>query len=170
MARALTAISNNNPGPYISDLFAALSGCTADGFKLLMRPNSLICFMEQFHTWHQAQYDFLPTNLTSTMFHDRLKLFRAIAPKLDGDGKVVLDGWQEQIGFINGKLKFIVIQYEGTLKEFQPLKIKQGVKDAIAELEEKVRSIAPPGMQSLMHTGDMSWTWSATEKGLVEGE
>jgi hypothetical protein len=89
----------------------------------------------------------MPTNLSSIVFHERLKLFRAVAPKLDGGGKVVLDGWQEQIGFIDGELKFVVLQYESTLKEFQPLKIKRGVQDAVGELEDFVRSVSPEGMQ-----------------------
>ena len=119
-------------------------------------------------------YNFIPTNLTSSAFHERLKLFRANAPKYTEfdatktpPGKTDLDGWQEVIGYIDGELKYVIIQFDSTLKEFQPINIKQGVADSMDSLLVHAKSASPPEMKVRVLTFEASTPTAALTASLL---
>jgi hypothetical protein len=141
--------------------YALFSECTPSFYSL------------QFHAWHFTTYGTLPNSpynpLSSTAFHERLQDFRVNTVKVDETGRDTFTTWQESIGYVHGDLKYVTIEFEGTLKIFRPQKVKTDVKGVILQLEDKISKYMPSSMGRISHVGDISWTWTATEKGLVDG-
>ena len=93
-------------------------GCTRDEVIL---PNEVVCFLEHFHSWHDANF---PGNLSAlelgdvdeAEFNSRLLNFTIASVEHPDPSQ----NFQESIGFIDGTLKFIVVDYVTTMKRFQP--------------------------------------------------
>ena len=111
----------------------AAQPCDADGCAdgLLARPNSTLCFIPQFHAWHNAHYGVDPSapavgDADPALFHTRLQEFAAEAdvcfsiPKYDPTTHEMIAStcanrqdstkWTQLglIGFIGGELKCVV--------------------------------------------------------------
>lgn len=135
-----------------------LEGCVADEAHVV---TSVDCTLAKFHTWYNETY---PNNTSALdlgeenkiLWTDRLQEW-ALATGNDND-----------VGIIDGELKFIVFSYDSSLKVLQPVNIKQPVLDLLdAHLDEIVAN-APTGLQSAFQTCfDMLWIYS--ELGIVSG-
>ncbi|GBG34319.1 Protein dispatched-like 1 [Hondaea fermentalgiana] len=138
---------------------SALAGCIGSDVGLATR--SVDCTLRKFHDWHNETYP-LETpaidlgEVDKALWTSRLSEF-ANATGADND-----------IGIVDGELKFIVFSYEASLKTLQPVGVKEPVIDLLeAHLQEMVEN-APAGLESAFQTS-FDMLWIHTELGIVSG-
>jgi len=85
--------------------FICKSGCIDEH---LARPNSTVCFLEQFQEWHIQNFAGNTTyGLGETLFNQRLATFREeTVPKSEENA---IASWENLIGFVDGELRFFRI-------------------------------------------------------------
>ena len=143
-------------------------GCTSDDDYLIF-PNEVNCFIEEFHSWHAVNFPFGPnaTNLGDSdpqEFNNRLLEFTVQSSQnLDPSKNYQLD-----VGFIDGKVKFVVIDFVSTLKRFRASGVKEPFFGVMDQLLEELRADAPPTMKSILQTS-FDLIWINTELGIVSG-
>merc|ERR1711871_420336 len=98
---------------------AVLSGCSSPGGRLV-RSNTMECFMTEFQQWHQNMFAVASTDasVNRSTFMTRLKIFRA-QQRPANDAK---SSWKNQIGFINGELKFVRVSFLGSVQILKPVR------------------------------------------------
>jgi hypothetical protein len=176
----------------------SVSGCSG-GLGYLNRPNTTVCFMEQFIDWHYAQADTgaapAPTaaglrapipvggagEITVAGFSDRLLKFRSESTPLDAEGAPMLGKtWDDSIGYImdsnTGKLalKFVVVETVSSLKIGQAADRKKSVIDEYEALvtsfnTDAKTNAAGTGLDTCFMNGGYQFVWFATEEALVQG-
>ncbi len=84
------------------------------------------------------------------------------------DDPVHFRRYGENIGIIDGKLKYISVPFKSTMQHSQPSTITSSLYDYMEDLMEKRNSVAPPGVAKGYHCDGGVFTWMFTQKGLVE--
>jgi hypothetical protein len=140
------------------DQSCGASGCE---FGKLMRSNSVICPLEEFHTWHKAHSTYGPNapfqaTVTSVEFYDRLKEFR-LAEKSTTDPSRT---FEKLIGFVNGDLKFMITEATLSLKLLQGNQMIGDVKDVADEMQKSI-----DGGRYFV----WDFTWYVTQNALIRG-
>jgi hypothetical protein len=176
----------------------SLSGCSG-GLGFLNRPNTTVCFMEQFIDWHYAQADVgaapaaaatglrapIPIGgageITAAQFDERLQRFRQEAVPLDAKGVPMMGKtWAEAIGYIQDSatgalvLRFVVVETVSALKKGQAADRKKSVIDEYEQLAnglntEATANAASSGLGTCFFNGGYQFVWFATEEALVNG-
>ena len=125
--------------------------------------------MTEFNAWHKVQYSEDPVNVANrSLFYDRLFEFRRTTKP---SWAPVTGSWATDIGFIDGKLKFVSISVASTLKKRQAIATKEGVLSTCDQLLNDYVFV-PDGPKSFMtafHDAGRSWIWMVTQKDLVAG-
>merc|ERR1711871_1651719 len=146
---------------------AVLSGCSSPGGRLV-RSNTMECFMTEFQQWHQNMFAVASTDasVNRSTFMTRLKIFRA-QQRPANDAK---SSWKNQIGFINGELKFVRVSFLGSVQILKPVGTKMPVYQYMNRLVDNFKADAPAGLKSLFQEGGrIGWLWMRTELALVHG-
>jgi hypothetical protein len=131
---------------------------------LLARYNTTECFMTSFRKWAPAD----TYSMSSTDFYSNLTSFRETQLQTEDTGA----SWQDQIGFINGQLKYATIFFTTTMEVLTPLTEKLDVLGCIDNFIGKVRAYpecSDCGCDSLRFAGDFAFQWMRTEEGLLLG-
>ena len=153
---------------FFSQTCAALMAqtCTAGGCSgnRLVKPEestSLWCWINDFQAWCAASSGAnLVAGTSSCVGADFLPNLLTFRASVNGQ----LDA---QIGIIEGKLKYAFITVRSTLLQFQPNAKTEPVFDEFNKFRANRLAVAPPGMQSMVHSGGIFWTWTFTEAQLV---
>ena len=75
--------------------------------------------------------------------------------------------YKNRIGFIEKKLKFLVVTVKSTLLRGQPNPVTQPVYDKFEDFLGRINAAAPAGLNKGFHAGGRQWTWNFTEGALV---
>jgi len=133
----------------------------------LTRPNSTVCFLEEFQAWHQQNYEGNSTyGLTQAVFNDRLILFRETTqPK---DGGTTASSWKELIGVVNGQLRFFRLDARLSLDlEDSIIKKGQVLRRTNSFVSNYARDLDTE-LPDVWQTSD-AWIWYKAQAELVEG-
>lgn len=132
--------------------------------SLLARPETVECWLKDFHTWHNRTYNgqAIPSDET---FYDRLKLFRSHPSNKKKNGSP----WKNEIGFIGGKLKYIAITFTSSLRFPASSGAAEPVYEVAKAFVNELKDIAPPSASSIIQEAGWQWTWMRSEQGLVQG-
>lgn len=145
--------------------------CKSDGCgssKLLARYNTTECFMRDYRSWMNSQYAVDTYAMDEGYFYGNLSVFRETQFQRYDE----YSSWQDEIGFIDGQLKFGVVTLTTTMESFGEMVIKQEVLDVIHDFVDKVKDYEECNecnCGSLRPSSDFAFTWMRTEMGLVEG-
>jgi len=136
--------------------------------QLMAQYNSTRCFMTQFNNWADTTLNMDTLLMNETFFYDRLNFFRTnTTPSDDPSGN-----WQEDIGFVNGELKFVTVEFLSTLKFASSSTQKKDMMDNIDSMISDVQKSSfcdSCSCSSFFDTAPFVWNWYNTEQGLVFG-
>lgn len=143
-------------------------GCTSDD-DLLVLPGEVNCFIEEFYIWHAINF---PTGPNATdlgdsdpeEFNQRLFDFTVQSSQNPDPSK----NYQLDVGFIDGKVKFVVIDFVSSLKRFRASGVKAPYFEVMDQLLAELRAEAPPTIKSVLITS-FDLIWINTELGIVTG-
>lgn len=136
-------------------------GC-APSYTLLQQSSSAFtCFIEEFDAWAGGG------RFTGAEFLDQLMLFRNSTYPQESVGWH--HSWEQIIGFVDGDLKFVQLVGLMTLKMLKGRAIKTDVQNVADQFVEDHVAVAPPTAKSLIQTVQLDWTWTVSERSLVEG-
>mmetsp|Transcript_12945 Transcript_12945/g.30536 ORF Transcript_12945/g.30536 Transcript_12945/m.30536 type:complete len:695 (+) Transcript_12945:1702-3786(+) len=138
-----------------------------DPLGTMVRPDSVTCAVDEFETWHLAQYGASATDrgqggVTAADFYSRLLTFReTTTPAADPYGS-----WEDLIGVVDGKFAYLVVQGSATVS-FQAI---NGDKGELLEVSEELVSELekPPTARHVLQVSTL-WVWYATNVALIEG-
>mmetsp|Transcript_22409 Transcript_22409/g.33407 ORF Transcript_22409/g.33407 Transcript_22409/m.33407 type:complete len:822 (-) Transcript_22409:315-2780(-) len=136
-------------------------------FSTLLHPDpeALLCFYPLFENWFNARNSpETPTSTTRTKFFTELQLYRNTTTS---DGLSNADK-QRLIGFIDGQLKFVLIETTSSLKQNSATKNKAKLKDTYTDLAGEMSSMMPTDSNSVFAAGS-EFTEVTTEEGIVTG-
>ena len=139
-------------------------GCSGG---VLARTNTTECFMRSFHTWAEDTYGEDTLSMSSDTFYMRLTDFRENTTQSNN-----LGSWQDQIGFIDGELKFGSIFFTSTMQSQTSSLNKVGVEDRIHDFIAHVTAYPECDScdcDSLRFTSPFAFAWINGETGIVQG-
>ncbi len=140
-------------------------GACREGKLVWPTSTGLLCFLEDYQTWFADNNPgFTTYNCSRDQFFTQLKLFRNTTTSTT----LTTGKKQELIGFINGDLKFAIIEMTMTLLFESSVKDKEGVRGVADNLAKDINAQSPSGMQSSF-AASHAWIWLEIEAGLVEG-
>ncbi|MEM7738668.1 MAG: hypothetical protein AAF267_23090, partial [Deinococcota bacterium] len=84
-------------------IFVCESGCVGES---LTRPNSTICFLEEFQAWHADQGFGTTYGLDQDTFDTRLRTFRDTTVPRGGESSTA-SSWKDLIGFVDGEFRYL---------------------------------------------------------------
>ena len=152
------------------------SGCQSS-FGTLALPGTQRCFLKEFRDWHFLRYGVSETYspfINRTVFMDRLKQFRCNAPALPSnstcDDASIDTDWSDLIGFVNGELKFVGIEFVSSLQWDTPYATRKDVLQRGDDLRDWMRSNDETNGASLddaQLSGGHFHAWTVTEGELV---
>ncbi|CAE7708242.1 disp1 [Symbiodinium pilosum] len=139
----------------VQNITCDLQGCDNSGYDkktFLMQTTERTdaCFLKDFQTWLNGP---LPTG---TNFTTQLKTFRDTANVGDYYGDVLRKevNFKEDIGFINGELKYVAIKFRSVMKKRLPFSIGTEVRDMLREWTNGQRGQLPGSLQSMKFHGN----------------
>ena len=136
-----------------------LSGCAGGRLVKPEDESSTWCWIRQFANWCATNGN-LATGTDSCVdanFLPNILKFRTEhSPKYD-----------DAIGVIDDELKYAMLTVRSTLLQFQPNRITEPIFDEFTKFTTSHSAGAPPGMQTMIHSGGVFWTWTFTEAALV---
>mmetsp|Transcript_4461 Transcript_4461/g.9667 ORF Transcript_4461/g.9667 Transcript_4461/m.9667 type:complete len:1035 (+) Transcript_4461:67-3171(+) len=148
----------------------SLEGCENGGTGLLRMDaadQEWSCFMEDFHSWLAYHYpqtfkvDDASTWLTGADFTSELWKFRQNQGQYTWeetgccvDSLVVPKAYAQDIGFINGELKYVQVRIRSTLNEELSFSKGIDVRDMMDAWIDTQVALQPAGMQSLRYHGN----------------
>ena len=153
----------------ISTYSCSAKVCQPSG--VISRTNTTKCFMTEFKSWSQNNLNLDTLTMNSTFFYDKLKEFRSTQAPVDD----VNDNWKDEIGFINGDLKYINIPFTSTMEQQTSMGDKKDMKETADAMLQSIKSHAQCISQGgQCHCGSAFhssfwWNWYNTELGLVIG-
>jgi hypothetical protein len=138
-----------------------LEGCLQGGpDKTLIRGPTLDCWPEKFVAWWRiSTCAAAATYPTGALLLPAILEFRQTYYREYG----------ADIGIIKGQLKYVRLAMAASLKKQQPNRLTQPVIEAFDAFAEQRNAGAPAGMTGMIHAGGVFWTWTFTEKALVDG-
>jgi hypothetical protein len=138
--------------------------CDAGACKptsLIARQNSTRCFMTEFRQWSSSTLGEDTYAMNSTYFYKKLHQFRTETVE-----------WQDDIGFIDGELKYITVSFTSTMESEEPMQRKMDVQDNIKNLMRIISNYDECDTcdcGSLRYSSPYAFVWMRSEIGLVEG-
>ena len=135
------------------------SACLPTG--LIARGNSTRCFMADFRAWSSDTLGVDTYTMNATYFYEQLYAFRIETPE-----------WQDDIGFIDGEVKFATVSFTSTMESEEPMQKKLDVQDCIKGLVRQISGYDECdacNCDSLMFSSPYAFVWMRSEIGLVEG-
>ena len=135
------------------------SACKPTG--LIARQNSTRCFMTEFREWSTTNLGEDTYSMNSSHFYQKLNQFRTETVE-----------WQDDIGFIDGDLKFVTVSFTSTMESEEPMKNKLKVQDSIEGLlgiMSDYDECDTCDCSSLRYSSPYAFVWMRSEIGLVEG-
>lgn len=119
---------------------------------MLVRYNSVQCWIEEMRDVYNGTLptgdDFLPA----------LKSFRSANEK-----------HVDNIGMIDGVLKFVRIEFAYTLEEMQPMAKVYSMKDVVMEIVDDLNKKAPDSLGDCFAVADIWFAWAQIEEWLIRG-
>jgi len=147
-----------------------LEGCENGGNGLLMMDTAgqeWACFMEDFHKWVAFAYpgqhsaDIPSSWPTGSDFLQKLQEFRSdssmesrSASGCCAESRVVQQNYKEDIGFIDGELRYLQVRIRSTLPEELSYADGIDVRDMMDDWIVEQRALQPEGMGSLKYHGN----------------
>ena len=143
--------------------FNCESGCAGE---LLTRPNSTVCFLEEFQQWHAEQFDGNSTyGLDMATFNARLINFRdTTTPKDDSTAT----SWKELIGVVDGKFRFFRLDARLSMDIDESLTQKAQVLRRANKFMSRYARDLNTDLPSVWHTSD-AWLWFKAQRELIRG-
>jgi len=135
-----------------------LDGCLGAEFVI----SSIQCTIADFHSWHDDTY---PDGTRALLLgdEDSSLWLQRLAEFVEEN-----EMYTQDIGFIDGELKFIVFPYKSTMKEFSAQKEKSPFFEVLYDMADKISDEAPLALKSIIQSS-FDMTWTNTELGIVEG-
>jgi protein dispatched 1 len=127
-------------------------GCVRPPHTLVL-PSSVSCFLEDFANAVGAP---LPVG---DVFTAQLQAW------LQGTGR----GHTKNVGWLDGRIKYVRIPFETTLLIRQPNDVVRPIYDKFVDFVDDFRATAPPTLQTCLPYVGRTFTWMVTETKLVEG-
>lgn len=135
------------------------SACKPTG--LIARQNSTRCFMTEFRDWSTTTLGEDTYSMNASHFYQKLNQFRLETKE-----------WQDDIGFIDGDLKFVSVSFTSTMESEEPMQNKMDVQDNIKKFMRKIsryEECETCDCGSLKYSSPYAFIWMRSEIGLVEG-
>lgn len=146
--------------------------CTAPGCNMptLAYPGSVHCFMKDFTTWYNTTYgtSTLPTGAT---FNTRLLEFRS---NFSGEAFQKSYNYLDNIGVVDGQIKFCSIPFTTTLLSLQSYQVTKGVYDATEAMISVIAATMPDGLKNILDVSAIgswgrTWDFLTIQEALVQG-
>jgi predicted RND superfamily exporter protein len=123
--------------------------------------------MSLLQAWHEAAYGVSATTLydpatESAIFFARLETFRTSTSPANYPSR----SWGELIGFVDGQLKFLIVEATMTMERTSPNAVKDEVLPVVNEL---LGSFEKPDSAASVFMAGYSWVWYATNDALLSG-
>jgi len=135
--------------------------CQPYGTLVMPGDGTMSCFINDFYTWTGGVV------YEGDEFLQKLEEFRAeTTPSATEVGEST---WKKSIGFVGGKLHFVIIEAQLTLKAGEADSIKEPVKDLLDAWVDAKVAAAPGGMKSIIHTVPDEWSFLITTKSVLTG-
>ena len=132
----------------------------------LIRPNTTLCFLREFRTWHANSYPEDADALSKTNFDDRLKVFRATTTP---ENFVLYSSWADVIGVVGGELKYARIDARLTMNRAASDEHRKHALRRSNKLLTSIRRRAQgTGLRGIFHISP-AWIWFKTQMALVTG-
>jgi len=128
-------------------------GCTRPPMSLVV-PTTVQCFLEAFNT---SVHGNLPHGAA---FDTQLMAWLQTPAG---------EAYQDQVGVVNGRVRFVTIPFELTLLGDQPMGIVTPIYERLQDLCRAHTASAPASLRSCLAHGGADFVWVATEGKLVEG-
>mmetsp|Transcript_8250 Transcript_8250/g.25531 ORF Transcript_8250/g.25531 Transcript_8250/m.25531 type:complete len:1071 (+) Transcript_8250:228-3440(+) len=142
--------------------FNCESGC--DG-NTLVRPDSTLCFLNEFQDWHEGTYNASIQGLGSSVFNSRLSEFRDTTTPASED----YSSWENYIGFVDGELRFVRLDARISMTLEEPTTAKRMVLRRINKfLSRHCRDVSNSGLPEVWQFS-YAWIWFKTQRALVNG-
>eukprot|EP00931_Biecheleriopsis_adriatica_P025761 TRINITY_DN1574_c0_g1_i1.p1 TRINITY_DN1574_c0_g1~~TRINITY_DN1574_c0_g1_i1.p1 ORF type:complete len:1112 (-),score=207.49 TRINITY_DN1574_c0_g1_i1:443-3733(-) len=133
----------------------------ADGLLFQNTSSAVSCFIEEFDAWNGGKRS------EGQEFLKLLAQFRREQKPLHKlNGRAT---WEDQIGFVEGELRYVKIQAQMTARSFLPSRLKEGVLNDLEEWLEEESLQAPASVGTILQTAGFDWIFYALEKALVDG-
>merc|ERR1712048_1433912 len=135
----------------LQNLQCNLPGCKNAGYGTLMLQtveSSHSCFLKDFK---DSLGGVLPTGAN---FLKQLEEFRSSASENASSSKVLRANYMEDIGFVDGQLRYVAIRIRSTLPNDQPFGTGVKVRDLVASFVDRERSTAPASLHSIKFHAD----------------
>lgn len=136
--------------------------------NLIARGNTTECFMADFRSWAQSSYYEDTYTMDEATFYSRLEEFRQTEFQKFHDQVT----WQDEIGFIDGELKFATVYFTSTMKQDVSSSEKLEVANRLDDFLSRVKRYPECdecNCKSLMYTSPFAFVWMRSEQGLVKG-
>lgn len=117
--------------------------------------------MKDFRAWSSETLGIDTYAMNQSFFYEKLSQFR-----------YETEIYVEDIGFIDGDVKYTSVSFTSTMETEEPMKSKKDVKDCIDNLLRQIRSYDECNTcdcDSLMFTSPYAFVWMHSEIGLVRG-
>ncbi|CAE8643010.1 unnamed protein product, partial [Polarella glacialis] len=129
-----------------------LKACDNQGYDTLRMQTADrtgACFLEDFQTWSNGT---LPTGAA---FEPQLKIFRQQADKTSYYEDILKQevDYKTDIGFINDKLKYVIIKIRSCMAKSQPFSRGVQVRDLMRRFVEERKAASPASLQSVKFIG-----------------
>jgi len=149
----------------------SLKGCSsADGLLVQNQPGSVSCFLEDLGPWlrdrRAAAYAAAVSAGASASELARLRAERDKGAELSTGAEFLQDlaafrtehmpsaeqreqagaNWQQQIGFVDGSLRYVVVSFRSSMQENEPLGSGADVRDLVLRFADDRRSQAPASL------------------------
>ncbi|CAE7196295.1 DISP1 [Symbiodinium natans] len=139
----------------VHNITCDLQGCDNAGYDqktFLMQTSERTdaCFLKDFQTWLNGP---LPTGAN---FTTQLQNFRNAANVGDYYGDIMRKevNYKQDIGFINGELKYVAIKFRSVMKKRLPFSIGTEVRDMLRQWLGQQRGLLPSSLQSIKFHGN----------------
>jgi hypothetical protein len=133
-------------------LKCTLDGCVNSGYDTLMMQTSEgkadTCFLEDFKAWNGGGA--LPTG---SAFLAKLKEFRSCANPNLYSSDVIKGNYMEDIGFVDGKLRYVAVRFRSTMSNEEPYGTGTKVRDLMSDFVASRKAASPSSMSSIKLSG-----------------
>jgi len=140
---------------------------SARGGKLV-RPGSVVCFLEDFQAWHMTQYGANTYGLDASTFESRLATFRTTTTPNNDDNPT--SSWEYLIGFVKGDLRYIRVAARLNARHDASVERKSKFLEDVEDLVDDVKKT--PGSDDLgndVTDYSVTFVWYASQVALVDG-
>jgi protein dispatched 1 len=145
-------------------------GACSEG-KLAKPVQTKVCVIEALDTFQASKYPGDATkrvgNMTATTFNTAITDFLDVTqnPTINNPDT----GYPLQLGWIGGKLKYVIQTLESTYRPPKPQAQTKALIDIVDGLMTKINNASPSGANQMFATMGRPFTWFETQQALVSG-